>query len=136
MAMEFLSSINVCSIVSGVTVCGGTKVCSPIIAGTTCVTSPIICGTSCVKAPILQLTSVSAKSTETAAAFFNSAGCLLSGTSTGGGMTWSGSTANGVGTYVNATCICSQPNMTFDGSILCLAGNVQWEVLQQVLLMI
>jgi len=124
MAMEFLSSINVCSIVSGVTVCGGTKVCSPIIAGTTCVTSPIICGTSCVKAPILQLTSVSAKSTETAAAFFNSAGCLLSGTSTGGGMTWSGSTANGVGTYVNATCICSQPNMTFDGSILCLAGNV------------
>ena len=45
--------------------------------------------------------------------------------STGGsGITWSGNTANGVGTYASATCICSQPNMTFNGSILCLAGNI------------
>jgi hypothetical protein len=37
---------------------------------------------------------------------------------------WAGSTANGVGTYVNAQCICSNPNMTFDGTQLKVTGNI------------
>jgi hypothetical protein len=37
---------------------------------------------------------------------------------------WSGTTANGVGTYVNAECICSNSNMTFDGTQLKITGNV------------
>ena len=42
----------------------------------------------------------------------------------GTGFVWTGSTANGVGTYVNATHICSQPNMTFDGTALNITGVV------------
>ena len=44
---------------------------------------------------------------------------------TGGGtLSWTGSTANGVGTYVNSGKICSQPNMTFDGTALSISGNI------------
>ncbi len=39
-------------------------------------------------------------------------------------VNWTGSTANGVGTYVSASRICSQPNMTFDGTQLKVTGNV------------
>jgi hypothetical protein len=132
------------TIVCSPVITGSTKVCSPITIGTSCVCSPIvlgstcvcgaivcsntciiagtcvsgtiICGTTCTKTPIIQLTSVSAKGAETAVAFINSAGCITSGTSAGGGINWAGTTANGVGTYVSATCICSNPNMTFDGT--------------------
>jgi len=31
---------------------------------------------------------------------------------------WAGSTANGIATYVSASCACSEPNLTFDGSTL------------------
>ena len=37
---------------------------------------------------------------------------------TSGTLSWTGNTANGVGTYVSASKICSQPNMTFDGTTL------------------
>ena len=40
-------------------------------------------------------------------------------------LVWTGSTANGVGTYVDGNHICSQPNMTFDGSSLSVTGNVR-----------
>jgi len=39
-------------------------------------------------------------------------------------LIWTGNTANGVGTYVDSTHICSQPNMTFDGTQLKVTGNV------------
>lgn len=40
-------------------------------------------------------------------------------------LVWTGSTANGIGTYVDSTHICSQPNLTFDGSSLSVTGNVK-----------
>ncbi|MFA5366385.1 MAG: tail fiber domain-containing protein [Dehalococcoidia bacterium] len=42
----------------------------------------------------------------------------------GGGLTWSGTTANGIGTYIDANKICSQANLTFNGTSLDLAGNL------------
>ena len=83
-----------------------------------------MCATTCVKTPIIQLTNVAAKGAETTMAYINSAGCITSGT-TSAGFTWAGTTASGVGTYVSATCICSNPNMTFDGSSLAITGNVK-----------
>lgn len=53
------------------------------ICATSCLKAPILCATSCVKSPILQSTSVSARTTETAIAYFNTGGCLLSGSSGG-----------------------------------------------------
>jgi hypothetical protein len=45
--------------------------------------------------------------------------------STGGsGITWTGSTSNGVGTYASSGRICSNPNMTFNGSALSITGNI------------
>jgi len=52
---------------------------------------------------------------------------LVEKTSGGGGagmLNWTGSTANAIGTYISASGICAQPNLTFDGNILGLAGNV------------
>jgi hypothetical protein len=40
------------------------------------------------------------------------------------GIIWSGSTSNGIGTYIDANKICSQPNLTFDGTRLGITGNV------------
>jgi len=80
--------------------------------------------TTCITTPVIKVTSVTTKTSETAMAFFKSDGTILSGTSAGGGMTWTGSTANGVGTYVSATCIYSNPNMTFNGNTLTVTGNV------------
>ena len=40
------------------------------------------------------------------------------------GILWSGSTANGIGTYVSSTCIKSNPNLTFNGTILGVTGVV------------
>ena len=41
-----------------------------------------------------------------------------SGNFSGGGLAWTGSTADGIGTYSSSGTICSEPNLTFDGSIL------------------
>ena len=40
------------------------------------------------------------------------------------GIEWSGSTANSIGTYIDANTICSQPNLTFDGTKLNITGNL------------
>ena len=90
---------------------------------TTCTCAPIVCATTCVKTPIIQLTSVVAKGAETAIAYINGVGCITSGT-TVAGFSWMGTTASGVGTYISATCICSNPNMTFDGTKLNITGNI------------
>ena len=42
--------------------------------------------------------------------------------STGGGLEWTGSTANGVGTYSSSGTICSNPNLTFDGTTMTVTG--------------
>jgi microcystin-dependent protein len=79
------------------------------------VTGAITCGTTCVVTPTIQITTGAA------------AGCILTSDSGGtaiwcspasGGINWTGTTANGIATYVDSTHICSQPNMTFDGSTL------------------
>lgn len=44
-------------------------------------------------------------------------------TSGGGGITWAGTTANGVATYVNSSTVCSEPNLTFDGTNLVVGGK-------------
>jgi hypothetical protein len=44
--------------------------------------------------------------------------------SSGGQLSWTGSTANGIGTYVSSAYICSQPNLTFNGTTLNISGNV------------
>lgn len=41
-----------------------------------------------------------------------------------GGLSWNGSTANGIGTYVDVDTIQSEANLTFDGSVLTLAGTL------------
>lgn len=46
----------------------------------------------------------------------------VSGDTVGGGMNWAGTTANGLGTYVSSTCICSNPNLTFNGTTLTITG--------------
>jgi hypothetical protein len=40
------------------------------------------------------------------------------------GIEWSGSTVNGMGTYIDGNTICSQPNLTFDGTKLNISGNL------------
>lgn len=39
-----------------------------------------------------------------------------------GGINWSGSTSNAIGTYVNSTTIQAEPNLTFDGTNLNVTG--------------
>jgi hypothetical protein len=50
----------------------------------------------------------------------------------GGGIVWSGSTANGIGTYVDAATIAAEANLTFDGTTLTITGDLvvtaPWEV--------
>lgn len=108
-------------------ICALSGICSPTIydefKGTT-FSGTCVCATSCVKTAKLHLTSVSAKTIETAIAFLNANGCIVSGTTTAG-MSWAGNTANGIGTYVSSTSICSQPNLTFDGTSLSITGNLK-----------
>ena len=47
-------------------------------------------------------------------------------TPTSGGIDWTGSTANGVGTYSSVGTICSEPNLIFDGTTLAVTGTVTW----------
>jgi len=96
--IDFLSSINIkcvkATVLSGTTVCG-VNICttssssSPIVCGTSCVVSPLIsgetfCSTTSIISPELQLTSISAKTSETAIAYLTNDGCIVSGTSSGG----------------------------------------------------
>jgi hypothetical protein len=65
------------------------------------------------------------------------AGCVLvsdaSGNATwqtpaGGGIAVSGTTDNAITTYINASGdICAEPNLTFDGSVLGVAGNIVFQ---------
>lgn len=79
----------------------------------------------CVKGNILQTTTPAAKGGADVGAFVNAAGCITTGatTSGGGGIGWSGSTANGIGTYVDGDGICSEPNLTFNGTVLNVTGT-------------
>jgi len=43
--------------------------------------------------------------------------------STGGGVSWNGSTENAIGTFGSSTTIDAEPNLTFDGNILQLNNN-------------
>jgi hypothetical protein len=65
----------------------------------------------------LQLADVEAKTTETAIAYIKADGCIVSGTSSGGGsLNMSGSTVGGLTTYVDSTTICAEPNITWNGT--------------------
>ncbi len=46
----------------------------------------------------------------------------------GGGISWDGSTANGVATYKDSDEATVESNLTFDGSILTVTGNVHTSV--------
>ena len=114
-----------------------TKATAPILSGTTCVISPIVCasscfvggqvkgtiitGSTCIESPVIRLTTGAG-----AGCVFtsNAAGCGIWCSPAAGGLAWSGTTANGVGTYVSASCIKSNPNMTFDGTKLGVTGNI------------
>ena len=97
-----------------------TYVCSPIITGSTCIISPIICATTCAKTPIVQLTSGAGDGCVLTS---NANGCGIWCTPLSGGIDWTGSTVNGIGTYSSTGTICSEPNLTFDGSDLGITGN-------------
>lgn len=73
----------------------------------------------------LKLLTIPACSASEPSLFINAGGCIVSGVSSGGGVNWAGTTANGLGTYVSATCICSNPNLTFNGSTLLLCGTLR-----------
>lgn len=71
---------------------------------------------TCIVTPVIKITTGAAS------------GCVLTSDangvaswqtpSGGGGITWTGSTNNGIGTYSSSGTICSEPNLTFDGSAL------------------
>jgi len=110
-------TIEVCSPL----ICAGTLVCS-----SSAVCSPLICGTN-IKSTNFQMTSgatdgyVLTSDASGNASWKESSGSTSGGTS---GITWSGSTGNGIGSYVNSNTICSEPNLTFDGSLLCTTGTI------------
>lgn len=102
--IDFLSSINTkclkaivisATTICGVDICTPNNLTSPVVCGTTSVRAPLlsgntVCSTGSIETPNLQLTSISARTTETAIAYLNSAGCIVSGTSSGGGICGSG----------------------------------------------
>ena len=127
---------------------------APITCGKTCVVSPTLCATTAIYEGGSAISSKYASKTNaitgatnlgTATPIYTSvsgnkiglkslsggSGISISNTanaiticSTATPFNWSGSTANGVGTYVSATCIKSNPNMTFNGSSLSVTGNI------------
>jgi hypothetical protein len=98
-----------------------TCICTPVMCSTGVVKGTVISGSTCVESPVIQLTTGAA-----AGCVFtsNAAGCGVWCTPAAGGLAWSGSTANGVGTYYSASKICSNANMTFDGTKLGVTGNI------------
>lgn len=142
--IDFLSSINTkcvkATVLSGTTVCG-VNICttssssSPIVCGGSCVVSPLIsgntiCATLQLISPKLQLTNISAKSSETAIAYLTNDGCIVSGTSSGGvtnlGTTYSttgititsdtGTDASLTGATASSAGIITTGNQTFAGT--------------------
>ena len=65
---------------------------------------------------------VSASSTISASAFYGD-GSNLTNLPGGGGISWDGSTANGVATYKNASEATVESNLTFDGSTLTVTAD-------------
>ena len=98
-----------------------TCICTPVMCSTGQVKGTIITGSTCIESPVIQLTTGAA-----AGCVFtsNATGCGIWCTPASSGLAWSGSTANGVGTYVSASKICSNANMTFDGTKLGVTGNI------------
>ena len=98
-----------------------TCICTPVMCSTGVVKGTIVSGSTCVESPVIQLTTGAA-----AGCVFtsNATGCGVWCTPTSGGIGWCGSTANGVGTYVSSSKVCSNANMTFDGTILSVTGCV------------
>jgi len=60
--------------------------------------------------------------------YFKNSSTTYDLTSTGGGgsVNMSGNTNNGLTTYVDPNTICSEPNLTFDGSALTIVGNISF----------
>ena len=81
----------------------------------------IISGSSCVESVVIRLTTGAAAGCILTS---NTQGCGIWCTPASSGIAWSGSTVNGVGTYVSASKICSNPNMSFDGTKLGITGNI------------
>lgn len=114
------------SVSEGVTACNSLALCgcspsafapsdNPDFTGTVC--APIFSATTCVKTPAIMITTGAG------------AGCVLQSDGSGnaswatpsGGVVWTGSTNNGIGTYSSSGTICSEPNLTFNGSALAFA---------------
>ena len=72
----------------------------------------------------LKITKPTTQSTETNILYIADDGTVASGATSGGGISWTGSSANGIGTYVDGNTICSEPNFTFDGSVVCLCSGI------------
>ena len=98
-----------------------TCICTPVMCSTGVVKGTIISGSTCVESPVIQLTTGAGVGCVFTS---NATGCGVWCTPAAGGIAWSGSTANGVGTYYSASKICSNPNMTFDGTKLGVTGNI------------
>jgi hypothetical protein len=98
-----------------------TCICTPVMCSTGVVKGTIISGSTCVESPVIQLTTGAGVGCVFTS---NATGCGVWCTPAAGGIAWSGSTANGVGTYYSASKICSNANMTFDGTKLGVTGNI------------
>lgn len=73
----------------------------------------------------IKICNLPACTTETCVVYIDASGNLSTGVGgggTGGGLAWTGSTNNGVGTYSSSGTICSEPNLTFDGTCLVVTG--------------
>jgi hypothetical protein len=89
------------------------------------INNPTLTGTLCATGNVC-LIGIPAKTTETCVVYIDVNNKLSKGTVSGGsgGIAWVGTTANGIGTYVNASCICSQPNLTYNGTKLGVSGCI------------
>lgn len=76
-------------------------------------------GNICMNDGTIIFKNLSSKTSETTALYLNSAGSVISGTSSAG-ISFSGSTANGIVTYGNATTADVESDLIFDGNSLIL----------------
>ena len=73
----------------------------------------------------IQMPSLSEKTAEICVLYIDGSGNISYGeVDAGGDFKMSGSTANGLTTYVDSTTICAQPNLTFDGNLLTTTGCI------------
>ena len=126
------------TLTTGRTVCANSCFKAPTVCATSTVESNIIIATDTINATNDVCASNFCASTKTITPALQvttgaASGCVLTSdgsgnatwqTPSGGGIAWNGSTANGVGTYVDANTVCSQPNMTFDGSTLTVTSLI------------